>query len=305
MANHPRYVPFLLLFLFLSGTLTKAVAQDPGTPAFVQVKTEDGLMLSGAVWAPRAPSQQTAIVMTWTGEFYEYAEWGRQFAAAGYPVVSLNRRDSGAQHGYYLFEPSARDVRYAIDLAAQRGAKQVVVLGLSYGTVVTSYYVTAVADTRVRAAVLLSPLAELRAGNMKLVGEGPYNEALKTARSMIENGKGNDAFIEPGNLERTGRPSFITYEVFLNKRGADSKAVPAELLKTVKMPVLAVRDPDDLSPGTLPPAQQRLEAATPRLTYVLLPAGPAGRNGGVIHRLGGRETEVVARVVKWLKKNGL
>jgi hypothetical protein len=96
-----------------------------------------------------------------------------------------------------------------------------------------------------------------------------------------------------------------TYEVFLNKRGPDSKAVPAELLKTVKVPVLAVRDPDDSSPGTLPPAQQRLEAASPHLTFVLLPAGPPGRNGGVIHRLGGREDEVITLIVKWLARNGL
>lgn len=96
-----------------------------------------------------------------------------------------------------------------------------------------------------------------------------------------------------------------TYEMFLDKRGPDSKAVSAELLKTVKVPVLAVRDPDDSSPGTLPPAQQRLEAASPRLAFVLLPRGTTGRNGGVIHRLGGREDEVVALILTWLAKNGL
>src|SRR5216110_107269 len=112
MAKNPRSL--LLLFLFLLTVPDRALSQDASTPAFVQVRTADGVVLSGAVWSPRGPQQQTAIVMTWTGEFYEYAEWGRRFAAAGLLAVSLNRRDSGAQHGYYLFEPSARDVKYAV-----------------------------------------------------------------------------------------------------------------------------------------------------------------------------------------------
>jgi pimeloyl-ACP methyl ester carboxylesterase len=303
MTKDPR--PLLLLFLLVLSVPDRVLSQDASTPAFVQVRIGDGVVLSGTVWSPRSTQQQTAIVITGPGEFYEYAEWGRRFAAAGFLAVSLNRRDSGAQDGYQLFEPSALDVRYAVDLAFQRGALRVVVVGPSYGSVVASYYLTAAEDARVSAAVLLSPLAELRAGDIRNVGEDRYNDAVKTARSMVDAGKGREVFITPGSAERTGRPTFTTYEVFLDKRGPDAKTVPAQLLKTVKVPVLAVRDPDDLSPGTLPPAQQRLEAASQRLTYVLLPAGNPGRSPGVIHRLGGREDEVVALILKWLAKNGL
>jgi len=292
----------VILLLALSST---SWTQEAFKTEFVQVRTDDGLVLSGAVWTPRAAPRPTAIVTTWTNEFYDYAEWGRRFADEGFVAIALNRRDSGAQHGYHLFEPSTRDLKYAVDLAFQRGAKQVVLLGLSYGSVVTSYYVTAAADARVRGAVLLSPLADLPSASLKAAGEKAYNDALQTARSMVASGKGQDVFTEPGSATRTGRPAFTTYQVFLDKRGPDSKAVPAELLKTAKVPILAVRDPDDPSPGTLPPSQQRLEAASDRLTFVLLPAGPRGRNGGIIHRLGGREAEVVSLIRQWMIKNGL
>jgi hypothetical protein len=100
-----------------------------------------------------------------------------------------------------------------------------------------------------RGAVLLSPLGDLPSATMKAAGENAYNEAVKTARAMVARGKSREVFPEPGTAERTGRPVLTTYEVFLDKRGPDSKAVPAALLKTVKIPILAVRNPDDPSPG--------------------------------------------------------
>lgn len=291
------------MILFLAGSATSA-PQDVVKSEFVQMRADDGIVLSGGVWTPRA-AQPTAIVMTWPGEFYDCAEWGRRFAAEGFFTISLNRRDSGAQSGYQLFEPSAGDLKYAVDLAFQREAKQVVIVGQSYGTVVTSYYVTAAADARVRAAVLLSPLADLPSATLKSAGESAYNDALKTARTMVAAGKGREVFTEPGTAERTGRPALTTYEVFLDKRGPSSKAVPAELLKTAKIPILAVRDPDDPSPGTLPPTQQRLETASDHLTFLVLPPGPGGRNGGAIHRLTGREGEVISLIRQWLSKHAL
>jgi pimeloyl-ACP methyl ester carboxylesterase len=294
-----------LIVFFVLAASSISTAQDRPSAEFVQVRTDDGVVLSGAVWATAATPRPTALVMTLTGEFYDYAEWGSRFAADGFLTISLNRRDSGSQAGYHPFEPSARDLKYAVDLAFQRGARQVVILGLSYGTVVTSYYLVSASDSRVKGAVLLSPLADFRSANMRSAGEAAYNAALQTARTMVASGKGDDVFTEPGSAERTGRPTLTTYAVFLDKRGPDTKAVPAELLKTVKIPILAVRDPDDPAPGTLPPAQQRLEAASDLVTFVLLPEGPRGRNGGVIHRLGGRETEVVALVRDWLAKHGL
>jgi hypothetical protein len=103
----------------------------------------------------------------------------------------------------------------------------------------------------------------------------------------------------------TGQPALMSYAVFLNKRGPDSKAAAAELLETADIPILAIRDPADPFPGTLPPAQQQLEAATRRLEYVLLPDTRAGKMDPRAHGFVDREREVFDLMMRWLARHGL
>jgi len=125
----------LMLTVFLVAAIRSESTGMKGE--LVQVKTDDGVTLHGAVWAPADGSAQVGIALaTGTGgEFYGTADDAERFAQAGYWVVSLNRRDHGNNFGYYALDPSARDHRYAVDLLAQRGVQSVVLVGQSYGTV--------------------------------------------------------------------------------------------------------------------------------------------------------------------------
>jgi pimeloyl-ACP methyl ester carboxylesterase len=291
-------------------SLALAPMRLPGQPAaarpeFVHVQTDDGITLSGAMWLPASERRSTAIVVTaGTGsEFYDLAKWGDLFAGAGYPTVILNRREHGTRFGYEPFETSALDLRYAVDLAAKSGAQRVVLVGHSYGTVVAPYYLSAAHDKRVSAAILLAAVADMRAATVRILGRDAYDEAVKVARDMVARRRGDETYVMPGGP--TGQPALMSYAVFLNKRGPDSKAAAAELLETADIPILAIRDPADPFPGTLPPAQQQLEAATRRLEYVLLPDTRAGKMDPRAHGFVDREREVFDLMMRWLARHGL
>lgn len=118
------------------------------TGELIQVKTEDGISLNGALWTPASGQARTGIELATGsgGEFSSSAWRGERFAQAGYLVVSLNRRDHGANFGYFNLEPSALDHRYAVDLLVEEGAEDVVLVGQSYGTVTVPYNAMATND---------------------------------------------------------------------------------------------------------------------------------------------------------------
>jgi pimeloyl-ACP methyl ester carboxylesterase len=298
-----RFAMIVVCVLF---ALESVSAQRPPQPEFVQVQTDDSVSLSGAVWMPPGRPRPIAVVLTGgTGaEFYQLAHWGELFAGAGYTTVALNLRDHGASFGYEPFEKSALDLRYAIDVAVRRGATRVVLIARSYGTVTASYYLVTARDKRVGAAILLAPIADLRDGSVKILGQEAYDEAVKVARQMVAEGKGQQTYVMPSSPGRAVQPALISYEVFLNKRGPEAKTAPAELLRTADVPILAVRDPADPLPGTVPPAQQQLEAATRRLEYILLPDTRAGRSDPRAHAFVGRESEVFKLMLDWMAKHG-
>ena len=138
----------------------------------IRVKADDGMTLNGVVWTPESGQARVGVALaTGTGgEFY--SSWWRaeRFVEAGYLVVSLNRRDHGANFGYYNLEPSTLDHRYAVDLLMERGVEQVVLVGQSYGTVTVPYYVMATNDRRIKGMILTAPLGDLRVGTRIAVG---------------------------------------------------------------------------------------------------------------------------------------
>lgn len=134
---------------------------------------------------------------------------------------------------------------------------------------------------------------------------GKYEQAVSRAREMVGAGRGGESFLLPP-LVPTARPILHSYQVFLDKRGPDSLAVPFQLLGQVgNRPVLALRDPADPFPGTIPPAQQQLEETGPDLRYVLLPDIRGGRMDPAAHAFTGREQEVFRVVLDWMAEQGL
>ena len=135
-------------------------------------------------------------------------------------------------------------------------------------------------------------------------GPETYERLVSEAREMVRAGRGKESFLMPG-LTPSDRAIIHTYETFLDKRGPESKAVPYEIMKSIDLPMLAIRDPADPLPATLSPAQQQLEAFKQRLKYVLLPDIRNGRMDRAAHGFSGRQEELFGIILEWLKEQRL
>lgn len=280
------------------------------TTELVAVLASDEITLDGVLWTPPDEVSDTAIALfhgTGAGFYYPLLAWlGPRLAAMGYLTLSLNRRDHSQFFGYYPLHDASMDHAHAIDLLCARGARRVVPVGHSYGTVTAPYYVARTDDARVPALVLISALGDLRIGSMRMAGgQEPYDRLVAEARRHVAAGEGDDVFVNapmvPGD-----KPLPHRWSIFLDKRGPDSEAVPAELIRHVgDRPLLAVRDPADPFPATTPPAREMLEAANPRLDYVLLDDVRNGQTDEKAHGFAGREAELLALMTGWLAGKGL
>ena len=63
--------------------------------------------------------------------------------------------------------------------------------------------------------------ADVRAATVRILGRDAYDEAVKVAREMVTKGRGEETYVMPSGP--TGQPALMSYAVFLNKRGPDSK----------------------------------------------------------------------------------
>lgn len=280
------------------------------TTELISCRTDDGIDLAGVLFLPGGKMSSTAIALfPGTGaEFYQpmFARLCPILAQAGYATLAMNRRDHGQFFGYFPLHEAALDQRLGLDLLEARGAKRIVLGGHSYGTVTAPYYIAESDDPRVAALLLYAALGDLRRGSMLMAGgEKPYEEMVALAREKIAAGKGEEVYVNPPMVPGD-RPLPHRYDIFLDKRGPDSKAVPTELIRLVgDRPLLALRDPSDPFPATLPPAQQELEAANPNLRYILLEGQSSPGIDPSRHHFDGREAEIADLTLRWLAEAGL
>jgi pimeloyl-ACP methyl ester carboxylesterase len=268
------------------------------------------IALDGACWSPAGRARDTAIAL-FPGTAADFChppmgEVGPLLAAAGYRVLSLNRRDHGMQYGFYRFHESCMDQRLAVDWLTARGATRVVMAGHSYGTLTVPGYLGETGDARVPAALLFAPLGDLRAASVTIVGgRTRYDAIVAECRARVADGRGDEAFLIPPMVP-DALPLVHTHAVFLDKRGPEAQTAGAALIaRTGDRPLLGIRDPADPYPATLPPAREQLEAANPRLDYVLLDDIRDGRMDADAHYFTGRAGEVTRIVLDWLAAHGL
>ncbi len=277
------------------------------TTELVRIDAGDGIFLDGVLWIPASGGSETAIALfPGTGaEFYNslFTYLGPRFAASGYSTLAINRRDHGVHFGFHTLAEGAADQGLAIDFLVSRGAKKVVAGGHSYGTVTVPWYVAETDDARVPAMLLYAPLGDLRPASITICGgQDEYDRIVATSREMVAAGRGSEAFLIPP-MVAGGMPLLHTYEVFLDKRGPESKAVPIDILGRVgARKMLGVRDPADPYPATLPPAREMLEAANPNLDYLLLDDIRDGAVTPNAHYYRGREEEVLGVTLGWLER---
>lgn len=305
-----KVVFILFCLVFITSAFTSSFAQPKVRGELVKVKTDDGITLTGAVWTPPRGKARVGVVLAHGGSGYFYNDWltwlGERLAQEGYIALSMHRRDHGEEHWFHEFEPSAMDHKYMVDLLTSRGARVVVLAGHSYGTVTTPYYVATSNDPRVKAMILFAPHGFRRDGLARAFpSKAEFDNVVAKAREMVAAGRGKETFLIPSIIPG-GRPRLSSYEVFLNRGGPDTKAIPAEIIaKVTDRPILAIRDPADPYLATIPPAEQQLKAANNNLEYVLMPDIRNGRADPSAHQFARREEEVLRITLAWLKKHRL
>ncbi len=278
------------------------------TTELVRLDAGDGIILDGALWTPEAGGSDTAIALfPGTGaEFYNslFSYLGPGLAAAGYTTLAINRRDHGVQFGFVTLAEGSADQGLAIDFLIGRGAKRVVAGGHSYGTVTVPWYIAKTDDARVPAMLLYAPLGDLRPASITICGDrDKYDRIVAKSLEMQASGRGGEAFLIPPMVPGA-MPLLHTYNVFLDKRGPDSRAVPIDLLPRMgDRKILGIRDPADPYPATLPPAREMLEAVNPNLDYILLEDVHDGTTTPDAHYYRGREEEIHGITLDWLKGN--
>ena len=272
----------------------------------VRIDAGQKMFLNGVLWRPDESNSKTAIALfSGTGaEFFNslFVFLGPRLAAAGYMTLSLNRRDHGSQFGFHSLVDAAGDQGLGIDYLVSQGAEKVILGGHSYGTVTVPFYVSETNDPRVVGMLLYAPLGDLRSASIKICGGmEKYQEIVKEAEKKVKFNLGTEAFLIPP-MVKGGMPLLQTYENFLDKRGPESRAVPIEILKNISdTKILGVRDPADPYPATLPPSQEKLEAANCDLEYFLLSDIRNGEFDADAHYFKEREEEVLKITLNWLK----
>lgn len=300
----------LIAAVFISLGCASSAAQTNIKSELVTLKTNDGITLHGALWTPVGGTTRVGIVFApgAGSEFYDdLLVWlGENFARSGYIALSMNRRDHSQEQWYHKFDLSALDHKYMVDLLAARGVQAIILAGHSYGTLTAPYYVTASDDPRVKAIILYGPHGYKRDGLARsFSSQAEYDRTVAKAKEMVAAGRGSETFLLPP-IRPGGRPRPSSYEIFLDRLGPDTKAVPIDIIKKVQgRPILAIRDPADPYLATIPPAQQLLQEANRNLEYVLLPDIKGGKMDAAAHQFRGREEEILRVTLEWLKKHEL
>ncbi len=289
------------------------MASAPPEPRFdtrvelLTLEADDGVALDGALYRPCGEQRArtgVALFHGGGGEFYLplFRALGRGLAARGWPVLSLNRRDHGANFGFVTLSRGARDQSAAVDHLESLGVERVVLGGHSFGTVTVPWYVAHTDDPRVAGMLLYAALGDLaRASVIICGGQERYDAYVAQCRAAVAAGCGDEAFVMPPMVAGL-LPMTHTRAVFLDLRGPGVVTTDALIRQAGDRPILALRHARDPFPGTLPPTRERLEAASPHLSYVLVGCeGPMARE---THRFTGQEDGILRLTVGWLSEHG-
>lgn len=204
------------------------------TEGLLYTWSEDGLRLDGIAIAPSDAPHPVAVVWVHglNANFHTppAVDVGRALAKAGHLVILGNNRghDFGAEMrdrsdrpicaggGWERFHESPYDISPWIDLAIDRGAERVVLLGHGLGGRKAVYYQTERNDPRVAGVVVAS------------TGLGyplPDREMLARADAMVAEGRGRDLLGWPPIGCSVSAQSFIdrerTYQKFFHTSGDD------------------------------------------------------------------------------------
>lgn len=167
----------------------------------VSTRTEDGVLLHGALFEPKRTGPVGALI-THGGWGNFYTGLGRflpgALAANGIACLSLNNR--GHDYGTVAdgepcigllreqFEDSPKDLAVGLRILKERGYRRLVLIAHSYGSAKAAYSQFLEPDPDVEALILCSPAALMR-DVWKYYLDVPYDEAVRDVTRLVDAGQ--------------------------------------------------------------------------------------------------------------------
>ena len=277
----------------------------------VHVRSEDGIINGGAIFAPPKESAKPIAIIWihgWGVNFYSptYVNIGRALAERGYTCITANTRmhDLGnvaawrgnkriRAGGYWgVASEEVRDLAAWIDLAANLGFKRVVLVGHSAGWAAVRGYQAQKQDSRVVGLVLAS-------GAVRAETRPADPDQLAQATRLMAEGQGDALIRDP----KRSFPSYISAATFLDIANCPPEykdffgvQTPNPGVTRIRCPILAffgthgdVGTAEDL---------ERLKSCISRQSI-----GPSRVDTAMInhadHMYGGEEPQVAETIARW------
>ncbi len=272
----------------------------------VNTRTEDGVLLQGALFEPNTAGPVAALI-THGGWGNFYTGLGRflpnALAATGIACLSLNNR--GHDYGTVadgepciglmreLFEDSPKDMAAGLRMLKERGYKRLVLIGHSYGTAKAAYSQYLEPDPDVEGLILCSPAALMR-DTWKYYLDVHYDDAVRDVTRLVDADQGERFVI----FRHDGpAPIISTAKTFLSVWGPDTKPDVLKFIGEMTKPLLVtICEGDRMCKDYGQAVYEQAHRAEPR-EFIELPGGD--------HYYKDAERSLERVVCSWLHRLGL
>ena len=225
----------------------------------VRFKTRDGLNLQGLLFEPKAKTSKVLVhVHGWVGNFYENLfidPISESVLEKNIAFLSFNNRGAGIVTEFLrtnkreniggsleIFEECLLDIEGALNFLQKRGYTEMILQGHSLGCQKIIYYQHNKKDKRVKGLILIAPVNDAEFVSKKLFNKSKYENSLKIAKDMIQEGKAQDPV-----------PKWMQYYPMLSAnmflQVSDPNSISGQILdysrkltelKDIRVPILAI-----------------------------------------------------------------
>lgn len=294
---------------------------------FINIKTVDDFIVSGALWEPeKKDPQNTVAFVNIHGSGGNYfgdpvAFLTKLLSADGYACLAINTR----QHDQYVNTDNFLDVRKDIESAVlvlqNLGYKKIVLHGHSLGTSQSLYYEAVTRDPAVKVLVLTSMFSNLPWKSRFILNqdEEKYKLLNKTSLDYMKTGRGSEVLpIGMGHTDTTsltglsrsaGKAVPVTAQHFATYRSTDADIANSTYwIRLVSVPILMIRDEGDaiirdFEPNWLLSSATAEGSLVPNIKFVLIPNAKGLNPDG--HFFRDNKQELFNVMTKWLHEHSL
>lgn len=282
---------FILFFFVLN---CAAIAGIRVNTEIIQLKTADGVTLTGAIRKPQPAKNNACVIMIhgYSGNFYSgiMGFLPQNLAENGLCTMTVNMRDHDRTPKKNRFRKNRFDIAAAVDEMAGRGYGPVFLFGHSMGTNRILYYLAATHDSRIAGTILSAPPGNLFEWNVRMFGRKTATHLLNQAMELSAGGKGNQwMLVDLGPLGK----ALYTADHLISLRGPGSVSDPYKNISRITGPVLIVHGLSDrLADPTISDRLKKNAGPGAAVTLIKIP--------GAGHRYRGHHKKLAETVSHWL-----